>query len=43
MENEQVFDFIEKYAKLVLEKGVIENELYGKYDVKRGRLCLRRA
>jgi len=36
MENEQVYEFIEKYSRLVLEKGVIENELYGKYEVKRG-------
>jgi len=36
MENEQVYEFVEKYAKLVLEKGVIDNELYGKYEVKRG-------
>jgi len=36
MENEQVFEFVEKYSKIVLEKGVIDNELYGKYEVKRG-------
>ena len=36
MENEQINEFIEKYSKLVLDKGVIENELYGKYEVKRG-------
>jgi citrate synthase len=29
-------DFIEKYSKLIFEKGVIDNELYGKYEVKRG-------
>ena len=28
--------FIEKYSKLVLEDGAIDNELYGKYEVKRG-------
>jgi len=28
--------FIEKYSKLMLERGVIENELYQKYEVKRG-------
>ena len=36
MENEKTKAFIEKYSKLVLEKGVINNELYGKYEVKRG-------
>jgi len=36
MENEQQNEFIEKYSKLVLEKDVIDNELYGKYEVKRG-------
>jgi len=32
MEN----DFIEKYSKLVLERDVIDNELFRKYEVKRG-------
>ena len=36
MENEKTKEFIEKYSKLVLEQGVINNELYGKYEVKRG-------
>ena len=36
MENEQIYEFMEKYSKIVLEKGVIENDLYGKYEVKRG-------
>ncbi|MDR0503193.1 MAG: citrate/2-methylcitrate synthase [Treponema sp.] len=28
--------FMEKYSKLVLERGLIDNELYRKYEVKRG-------
>jgi len=36
MENERTTAFIEKYSKLVLERDVIDNELYGKYEVKRG-------
>ena len=36
MENEKTNDFIEKYSKLLTERGMIENELYGKYEVKRG-------
>ena len=36
MENERTNAFIEKYSKLVLENGAIDNELYGKYEVKRG-------
>jgi citrate synthase len=36
MENEKTKEFIEKYSKLVLERDVIDNDLYVKYDVKRG-------
>ncbi|MCL2763982.1 MAG: citrate/2-methylcitrate synthase [Treponema sp.] len=36
MNNEQKSKFIEKYSKLMLEQGMIENELYLKYEVKRG-------
>ncbi|MCL2806169.1 MAG: citrate/2-methylcitrate synthase [Treponema sp.] len=36
MNNEQQKQFIEKYSKLMLERGVIDNELYRKYEVKRG-------
>jgi len=36
MKNEQENKFIEKYSKLMLERGVIDNELYQKYEVKRG-------
>jgi citrate synthase len=36
MENKQVNEFIEKYSKLLLEQGKIDNELYLKYEVKRG-------
>jgi len=36
MENEKTKEFIEKYSRLVLERDVIDNELYGKYEVKRG-------
>jgi citrate synthase len=36
MESGQINEFIKKYSNLVLERGVIDNELYGKYEVKRG-------
>ncbi|MCL2277578.1 MAG: citrate/2-methylcitrate synthase [Treponema sp.] len=36
MNNEQKNQFIKKYSKLMLEHGMIENELYLKYEVKRG-------
>ncbi|MDR0324023.1 MAG: citrate/2-methylcitrate synthase [Treponema sp.] len=36
MENKLSNEFIEKYSKLLLERGVIDNELYLKYEVKRG-------
>ena len=36
MENKQINEFIEKYSKLVRDNGVIDNELYNKYEVKRG-------
>jgi citrate synthase len=36
MKSEQTNSFIEKYSKLVLEQDVIDNELYSKYEVKRG-------
>ncbi|MCL2759654.1 MAG: citrate/2-methylcitrate synthase [Treponema sp.] len=36
MNNEQKNKFIEKYSKLMLDHGMIENELYLKYEVKRG-------
>ena len=34
--NNESNQFIEKYSKLMLERGVIDNELYRKYEVKRG-------
>jgi len=34
--NNESNKFIEKYSKLMLERGVIDNELYRKYEVKRG-------
>ena len=36
MKNEQSNKFIEKYSKLMTEHGMIENDLYLKYEVKRG-------
>ena len=36
MNNEQKSKFIEKYSKLMLDKGMIDNELFLKYEVKRG-------
>nr|AGS53456.1 citrate synthase (si) [uncultured bacterium contig00027] len=36
MENKKNGDFIQKYSKLLMEQDVIENELYLKFDVKRG-------
>ena len=36
MNDEQKTNFIEKYSKLMLERGMIDNELYQKYEVKRG-------
>ncbi|MCL2265523.1 MAG: citrate/2-methylcitrate synthase [Treponema sp.] len=36
MNNEEKNKFVEKYAKLMLQHGMIENELYLKYEVKRG-------
>ncbi|MCL2802165.1 MAG: citrate/2-methylcitrate synthase [Treponema sp.] len=36
MNNEQKSKFIEKYSKLMLDHGMIENELFLKYEVKRG-------
>jgi citrate synthase len=36
MDSEQKNKFIEKYSKLILDQGVIDNELYRKFDVKRG-------
>ncbi|MCL2127415.1 MAG: citrate/2-methylcitrate synthase [Treponema sp.] len=36
MTNEEMALAVERYSKLVQEKGVIDNELYTKYDVKRG-------
>jgi len=36
MNNEEKNKFIEKYSRLMLEHGMIENELYLKYEVKRG-------
>jgi citrate synthase len=36
MENEKTNDFISKYSKLLLDQGMINNELYLKYEVKRG-------
>ena len=34
--NKEPNEFIEKYSKLMLERGMIDNELYRKYEVKRG-------
>ena len=36
MKNTQINEFIEKYSKLVSDIGKIDNELYQKYEVKRG-------
>jgi len=36
MNNENTSSFIEKYANLMLENGMINNDLYLKYEVKRG-------
>ena len=36
MNNEQQNKFIKKYSKLMTEQGMIDNELYLKYEVKRG-------
>jgi len=36
MTNEEVTQLINEYAGLVLKKGGIDNELYTKYEVKRG-------
>ena len=36
MEKEQTNEFMDKYSKLLHERGMIDNELYGKYEVKRG-------
>ncbi|MDR0320872.1 MAG: citrate/2-methylcitrate synthase [Treponema sp.] len=36
MENINTKGFIEKYSKLIFENGAIENDLYLKYEVKRG-------
>jgi citrate synthase len=36
MESSQVNDFLKKYATLLCERDMIDNELYLKYDVKRG-------
>ncbi|MCL2231303.1 MAG: citrate/2-methylcitrate synthase [Treponema sp.] len=36
MDNSQNSMFIDKYANLMLEHGMINNELYTKYEVKRG-------
>ena len=36
MTNEEETQLINDYAGLVLNKGGIENELYLKYEVKRG-------
>ena len=36
MENKEINEFIEKYSKLLADHGVIDNELYRKYEVKRG-------
>jgi len=36
MDNEEKSKIIEKFSKVILERGKIENELYGKYEVKRG-------
>jgi len=34
--NNETNKFIEKYSKLMIERGMIDNELYRKYEVKRG-------
>ncbi|MCL1958956.1 MAG: citrate/2-methylcitrate synthase [Spirochaetes bacterium] len=36
MENKLKNEFISKYSKLLLDQGMINNELYLKYEVKRG-------
>jgi citrate synthase len=36
MEQKQVHELIETYSNLVKESGIINNELYSKYEVKRG-------
>jgi len=36
MDNEQKNKFIKKYSKLMVDNGMIENELFLKYEVKRG-------
>jgi len=36
MDNEERNRLTEKYSKLILDHGMIDNELYGKYEVKRG-------
>ncbi|MDR2597497.1 MAG: citrate/2-methylcitrate synthase [Treponema sp.] len=36
MENDKTNGFISKYSKLLLDQGMINNELYLKYEVKRG-------
>jgi citrate synthase len=36
MDNKQTNEFLEKYTKILLERDVIDNELYTKYEVKRG-------
>jgi citrate synthase len=36
MTKEEVANVIDKYTNLVIGKGIIENELYTKYEVKRG-------
>jgi len=36
MTKEEVNQLISRYSNLVLEKGIIDNELYSKYEVKRG-------
>jgi len=36
MNSEQKIQFIKKYSKLMIDQGMIENELYLKYEVKRG-------
>jgi len=36
MDNEEKGKIIENLSKVILERGRIENELYGKYEVKRG-------
>ncbi|MCL2174612.1 MAG: citrate/2-methylcitrate synthase [Treponema sp.] len=34
--NNETKQFIENYSKLMIDRGVIDNELYRKYEVKRG-------